>query len=153
MSIKEQLSKIIEDPLLLIAVLQVTEAKLSPQQKYIRSEKGKIAKQKSNKKFAGRLKTIDEHTVRKYLSYWTEKAVEGIDTQSVYHESLSELWHAYQQFAEFVDTIKMHDFKLQLELFDFPIVHSYISTYTETRINRKVYELDVKKVAEKLKLA
>lgn len=152
MNITQQLSAIIADTAILDAVLKITGQQLTPQQKYIRSEKGKESKRKSNKKYADKTKLVDENVVRDYLKYWQIDALKAIQCQPVYHESLSELWRSYKKQENLTKTIKMQDFKMQLEAFNFPIVHSYISVYTGTRINRKVYELDVMLVIDKLNI-
>lgn len=144
MSIKEQLMQIIDDPAMIEAVMKITESKLTPQQKYIRSDKGKAAKQRSNAKCAAaKPKTVDDQAAKEYLVHWHKKAVEELEVQDVYHESLNELWTVYKRYKNYRDTVKMLEFKAQLELLQVPTVNSYIGDITGVRIQGKVYKLDV----------
>ena len=70
MSMKEQLSQLIDDPEKLDAILKLTEGKLSPQQRYMRSEKGKEAKKRSNQKYAAKPKQVILDIAERYLQHW-----------------------------------------------------------------------------------
>ena len=135
MSIKEQLSQLIDDPEKLDAILKLTEGRLSPQQRYMRSEKGKEAKRRSNQKYAAKPKTVTPDIAERYIQHWRETA------EADAHRSLTEIWSDMKEWAQNnnIPAVKMLEFKAQLDELAIPIVTSYMSE--GKRVHRKVYHL------------
>lgn len=132
---KDQLSKLIDDPEKLDAVLKLTEGRLSPQQRYMRSEKGKEAKKRSNQKYATKAKIVPPDVAERYFQHWRETADANC------YLSLTEIWANMKEWAATneIPFVKMLDFKSQLENLGLPFVTSYMSG--GKRVHRKVYHL------------
>lgn len=142
MSIKYQLDQIINNPTQVEAIMQLAFSKLTPQQKYMQSEKGKASKQKSNAKYASKQKTIDCLAAHHYLSSWL-KLLESKETQYI---SLMDVWNQYKTNNR--NFVQMLEFKAQLLQLGAPIVTDYMLELK--RVHRKVYAFDTEFVKKLL---
>ena len=137
MSIKDQLSQIIDDPEKVAAILKLTDGRLSPQQRYMRSEKGKESKRKSNAKYASKEKPSDHTAALKFM--------QTMPRGSTTYESLTEVWGRYKDWAHEnkLHPVKLQEFKDQLNELNIPVITAYTDPVTEKRVHRKVYKFDL----------
>jgi len=142
MSIKEQLATILDDPEKIAMILKLTEPKLTAQQKYIRSEKGKASKAKSNAKYGAKPKPSDEGVVLQYLASHIPDQPQNL--------SLTELWEACRGWAaqQKLPSVKRDTVKSQLATLQIPFETSYL--VDGKRVHRKTYRLDPEQLREKL---
>jgi hypothetical protein len=134
---EQKLAEIIDDPEKVKAILALTSGRLSPQQRYMQSDKGKEAKRKSNAKYNAKSEP-DKEAVRKWL---TDVYADRTDDKTE-HYMLSDYWDTYTTWAgtKQMKAVKRPEFKDQLAALAVPTATSYMCE--GKRIHRKVYVLN-----------
>ena len=133
---EQKLAEIIDDPEKVKAIMALT-GRISPQQRYMQSAKGKEAKRKSNAKYTAKSEP-DKDAVRTWL---TEVYADRTDDKTENY-MLGTYWDIYKIWAasKKVAAVKLMEFKDQLAQLDVPMMTSYMCD--GKRVHRKVYVLN-----------
>lgn len=134
MTIRTELIQILKDAATVDQVLKITGGKLTPQQRYLQSEKGKEARRRANANYAKKPKQIDNEAAKKYLQHLYNENQEVC-------KPLTQLWADYKEWAE-QKPINRAEFKKQLALLNIPTTPSYFCPIDKKKVYRPAYNID-----------
>jgi hypothetical protein len=147
MDIEQQLIDLINDPEKVKTIMQLTR-NLSPQRKYITSEKGKDARRKSNAKYQAKMAPSNIDGMRKFFA-----SIYDTPQDITEYLSLSELVSKYDEWKstqedKTIASIKMMQVKEQCMSIGIPTATSYLQD--DKRVHRKVYVCNDLQIAKLL---